>query len=94
MDKEKVLSLAKLARIDISETEADKLSSEFAAILGYVGEVKAMVPAENSHSDENDLPLKNIMREDNAPHESGIYTKELLAQASQHGDYIKVKKIL
>jgi len=40
MDKDKVLSLAKLARIEISDAEAVSLSHEFDAILGYVSEVK------------------------------------------------------
>jgi len=40
MNKEKVLNLAKLARIEIGDSEAENLTREFDAILGYVGEVK------------------------------------------------------
>lgn len=94
MDKEKVLDLAKLARIGISETEAEKLSYEFEAILGYVSEVKSVKPADSS-PDGEERALKNVLREDGEPHEKGIYTDKILEQApSKEGKYFKVKKIL
>ncbi len=93
MDKDKVLGLAKLARIAMSDTEAEKLSNEFEAILRYVGEVKSM--AYDKHTATNDLVLKNVLREDNDPHEPGIYTEQILSQApAREGSYLKVKKIL
>ena len=94
MDKQKVLDLAKLARIEISDDEAESLSNEFDAILSYVGEIKniKVLPLV---SDSQGKTLRNIMREDSNPHESGIYTEKILAQApAREGDYIKVKKIL
>lgn len=100
MDKEKVLNLAKLSRIDISGEEAATLSNEFDAILGYVGEVKnatdnrQLHPAVAGQAADNFL-VKNVMREDGEPHEGGIYTEKLLVEApDREGDYIKVKKIL
>lgn len=92
MDREKVLNLAKLARIEISEVEAINLSHEFDAILGYVGEVKS-VSSRGVNSGVSSVI--NRMREDGNPHESGIYTEKILSQApAREGDYIKVKKIL
>ena len=96
MDKEKVLNLAKLARIEMGEAEAEKLSREFDAILGYVSEVKSMPMANDRHQNilEN-VGVLNVMREDGEPHESGLYTEELLALAPQReGGHIKVKKML
>ncbi len=94
MDKEKVLKLAKLARIKIEDTEAEKLSGEFEAILNYVSEVKA-VSGGTVEKKPSDFPLRNIMREDGEGHESGIYTEKMLSQApSREGNYLKVKKIL
>jgi aspartyl-tRNA(Asn)/glutamyl-tRNA(Gln) amidotransferase subunit C len=91
MDKEKVLNLAKLARIEVSDEEAGALVREFDSILKYVGEIKEVaekVPGTFSS-------VRNIMREDTEPHESGIYTEELLNAAPQReGDYVRVKKIL
>jgi len=40
MDKDNVLKLAKLARIQMPDAEAESLSHEFELILGYVSEVK------------------------------------------------------
>ncbi|MCR4279515.1 MAG: Asp-tRNA(Asn)/Glu-tRNA(Gln) amidotransferase subunit GatC [Candidatus Zambryskibacteria bacterium] len=95
MDKEKVLNLAKLARIDIADSEADRLATEFDAILGYVGEVKEISKADSLQLTADSFVLKNVMREDGEPHEPGIYTEQILSQAPQReGDYLKVKKIL
>ena len=93
MDKEKVLSLAKLARIEIGNEEAENLSHEFDAILNYVGEVKEV--GNLGKFDKEEFSIHNVLREDTNPHEPGIYTEKLLSQApAREGDYIKVKKIL
>lgn len=90
MNKDEVLKLAKLARISVSDTEAESLSHEFDAILKYVGEVK-----EIKGKTKEDFAIKNVFREDSDSHESGIYTEKILAEApSREGNYIKVKKIL
>ena len=96
MDKEKVLSLAKLARIELKDEEAENLTHEFEAILDYVGEVKGVTdnftPPELGGASNT---LRNVFREDKGPHETGIYTKVILEQAPmKEGGYIKVKKIL
>lgn len=94
MDKEKVLNLAKLARIELGDKEAENLTREFAAILDYVGEVKGVTNARHPDKLEN-VGVSNVMRDDAEPHESGLYTKKILEQAPvREGDYIKVKKIL
>lgn len=93
MDKEKVLGLAKLARISLSEDEAEKLSREFEAILGYVSEVRSIKPTDEEG--EPSLYVKNVLRGDSVPHESGIYTEKILNLAPERKDnYFKVKKIL
>ncbi len=96
MDKDKVLALAKLARLDITDAEAEQLSSEFEGILGYVGEVKkAVASTPLSSNEERGRGEVNIMREDNNPHESGIYTDKILEEAPEkEGNYLKVKNIL
>ena len=94
MDREKVLKLANLARIEMDDAEAESLSHEFESILGYVSEVKS-VGVNALKSSKEDLALKNIWREDKDPHESGLYTEKILEQAPEReGDYLKVKKIL
>ena len=94
MNKDKVLDLAKLARVKISDTEAESLSHEFDAILQYVGEVKS-ISTHNPQPTPNNFPIRNVMREDVVGHEPGTYTEILLAAApTREGDYVKVKKIL
>lgn len=96
MDTEKVLNLAKLARVELENGEAEDLSHEFDAILDYVGEVKkADVKGHKSKVNIDKSHLHNVLREDREPHETGLYTKKILEQApSKEGNYIKVKKIL
>ncbi|MFZ2049078.1 MAG: Asp-tRNA(Asn)/Glu-tRNA(Gln) amidotransferase subunit GatC [Minisyncoccia bacterium] len=98
MDKEKVLKLAQLARVGISDYEAETLSNEFGAILDYVGQVKEVsgdvVLGEAGQTKEM-FPHRNMLRDDVDAHESGIYTKEILNNAPQKNEkFIKVKKIL
>lgn len=91
MNKEEVLKLSKLARINISEEEASGLSGEFDSILKYVSDVKGVISTDHSQQVIN----KNIMREDVQSHESRTYTEDILSLAPvREGNYIKVKKIL
>lgn len=95
MDKEKVLHLAKLSRIGLEDVEAERLSSEFEAILKYVSEVKEIATRDEGGPKPENFPIRNVMREDGEPHESGIYTEAIMNQVPQReGDYLKVKKIL
>jgi aspartyl-tRNA(Asn)/glutamyl-tRNA(Gln) amidotransferase subunit C len=94
MNKDEVLKLARLARIEMQDTEADKLSHEFENILGYVAEVKNAVGGE-AKTNKEDLPLRNVMRPDENPHDSGMHTEAILEEAPNSKDgYIVVKKIL
>ncbi|MHB0977863.1 MAG: Asp-tRNA(Asn)/Glu-tRNA(Gln) amidotransferase subunit GatC [Minisyncoccota bacterium] len=100
MNAEEVLKLAKLARIEVSAEEAESLSHEFEAILGYVGQVKKIadhqIPKESPLGpDPKGNSLRNVMREDANPHESGKFSEAVLKNApDREENYIKVKKIL
>lgn len=97
MNAEEVLKLAKLARIGVSAEEAESLSHEFEAILGYVGQVKEIsnLNESNKVNSAENFPLRNVLREDTNPHESGKFSEAILKNApSREGDYINVKKIL
>ena len=95
MDKTEVLKLANLARIKLTDTEAEKLSGEFDSILGYVGEIKEISSQKDISATPEDFSVRNIMREDNEGHERGVFAEKLIAEApeSEKG-YVKVKKIL
>ncbi len=90
---EDVQKLAALARISIEGAELEKFTREFDAILEYVGQLETL-----------DLPkgligekpaLRNVMREDGAPHATGKYTEKLAAQfPAREGDALMVKQII
>ena len=86
-----VRALATLARLEVSDEELSKLESQIPDILSFVEtiqKVSAEAPAAGP-------ALTNVMREDANPHESGIYTEELLSAApSRRGNYVAVKQVL
>ncbi len=88
-DIEKLLNLA---RIEVNPDEKEKLRQDVENILAYVGEVeKASVEIDPAPYPGE---LRNVMREDGEPHQSGIFTESILSQApKREGDYLSVKSI-
>ncbi|MHB1769865.1 MAG: Asp-tRNA(Asn)/Glu-tRNA(Gln) amidotransferase subunit GatC [Minisyncoccota bacterium] len=90
---EEVKKLAALARISISDKELVKFTSEFDAILAYVGQLEALTIAQSSAREKP--PLRNVMRADGEPHKGGAYTEKLAAQfPAREGDALLVKQII
>ena len=84
--------LAGLARIVVSGSEKDVLRHDLGEILAYVSQVKE-VAAELGEKQVG--ALHNVMRADEKPHESGVFTEDLIAAApARSGDRVLVKKIL
>ena len=89
---EDVRKLAALARIDISDAELERFTKEFDSILAYVGQLEKLELHEAAAAKP---PLRNGMREDGEPHESGNYTEKLAsAFPERDGDYLAVKQII
>ena len=90
---EEVKKLAALARLSIPEAKLTAFAAEFDAILSYVSQLEALdVPTD---LDSERPPLRNVMREDDAPHESGVYTEKLVAQFPERaGNALSVKQIV
>jgi aspartyl-tRNA(Asn)/glutamyl-tRNA(Gln) amidotransferase subunit C len=88
-----IKKIAKLARIEINETDEAELATNITDILSYVGSVKKV--ADEAGSPEAG-PVRNVLREDTDPHEPGEYRDALLREApSVDGDgYIVVPPIL
>lgn len=93
METGDIKHLASLARIRISDDEAEDLKEDIASVLEYVSVVSEITT-------EGDLtkkvgPRHNIFRADEITNEPGSYTEDLLAEApNREGNYLKVKKIL
>ncbi len=98
-----VKALARLARLEVSEDELAKLEKEIPSILAFVETIQA-ASAEASASDKSTAgqagapkkaELRNVMRADENPHESGTYTERLLSAApTREGDRIAVKQVI
>jgi len=93
MQLKEIEKLAELARIGLSEEEKQKLLKDAEDILAFVSQVQE-VKTDDSAEARVGVP-HNVLREDENPHESGIYTEALLAQAPDtEKRYVKVKRIL
>ena len=89
-----VRALAALARMEVGEAELEKLEQELPAILAFVETIQA-ASAGSSGEPKKASTLRNVMREDDEPHESGIYTEKLLAQAPATKDgRLVVKQVI
>lgn len=91
MQKEDIGKLAKLSRLSLKEEEKEGFLRDFKSILGYVSEINSVV-AELPEREAGEL--RNVMRADPEPHESGINTDAILSNAPSVQDgFIKVKQV-
>ena len=97
--------LAGLARIAVSDGEKELFRNDLEEILAYVSQIKEVTEGEQLTTDTASRTfdgmqveigeLHNVMREDGEPHDSGMFTEDLIAAApSREGNHVFVKKIL
>lgn len=92
ISREEVAHLAKLARIDMSESELDHLSNELDVILTAVARVSE-VAGEDVVPTSHPLPLLNVFREDEV--RPSLSAQEALSGAPAREDgRFKVPQIL
>ncbi len=85
--------LAKLARIELTAEEKEKLLKEVDPILGYVAQLKEVVSTIDEEKKAGEL--RNVMRSDENPTETGVNTKDIVEDMPNSQDnYLKVEKIL
>lgn len=86
-----IQALAKLARLEVSSEELQKLEREIPDILTFVQTIEkasANAPVENP-------TLRNVLRADENPHESGAFTETLLKAApTREGNRFAVKQVI
>lgn len=93
MTKEEILHLGRLARIRLTDAEAEALQTDISNILGYVSEINDIVA--DASLTKQVGPRHNVLRADEVTNEPGVYTERLhAAMPETHGRYLKVKKIL
>ena len=85
--------LAKLARIELTQEEKEKLLKEIDPILGYVAQLKEVVSVVGEEKKAGEL--RNVVRVDENATETGKNTKDIVADMpDSQDDYLKVEKIL
>lgn len=86
-----IRALAQLSRLEVSDAEVAKLEQELPSIVAFVETIQKV----DISSAQANRTLRNVMRADADPHESGIYTEELLSAAPhREGDRIAVKQVV
>ena len=92
MELSDIKKLSELCRIEMSEAEQEKILKEMDSILCFVNQIQE---PKIDITERDAGELRNVMREDGEPHESGKYTKDILREAPKvRGGYVEVKKIL
>ena len=88
-----VKGLVALARLQVDEAEEIKLQKDLESILGYVDELKAFDATVNTSL--TTALVKNVVRADIDPNQTGEQTTTLLAETPATKDnYVQVKKIM
>ncbi|MEY4163111.1 MAG: hypothetical protein RLZZ79_63 [Actinomycetota bacterium] len=92
ISREDVANLAKLARIDMNDSELDHLASELSVILDAVARVQE-VAGEDVPATSHPLPLTNVFRPD-ANRPSLLPEEALYGAPAQEEQRFKVPQIL
>jgi len=89
--KVNVKALADLARLEVSDAEIAKLEKEIPDILKFVEQIQAVSGELKTTSPD----LRNVMRADDSPIESGTYTEKLIKAApAQKDNRVVVKQVV
>lgn len=92
LEKKDIEKLASLSRIEVKEEEKGILLKDLESILGYVSEIQEVVIGS---VEPKEGKLHNVMREDENPHGSGLFSEDIMNNIPDKKDgYVKVKKIL
>jgi aspartyl-tRNA(Asn)/glutamyl-tRNA(Gln) amidotransferase subunit C len=93
LQRDDILKLAQLARLDLTDEEIDEYKSELSAILGYVEQLQS-VDVGNLKPTNQVTGLENVYREDEII-DYGYDPKDLLSNVpSVKDNQIKVKRVL
>jgi aspartyl-tRNA(Asn)/glutamyl-tRNA(Gln) amidotransferase subunit C len=93
LTRDDVFKLARLARLTITEEEADKYRVELSEILKYVEQLQS-ADVEGLEPTTQVTGLKNVMREDEVA-DYGVSPDDLLKIAPETEDrHVKVKRMI
>jgi aspartyl-tRNA(Asn)/glutamyl-tRNA(Gln) amidotransferase subunit C len=94
ISREMVQKIAGLARLELTDSEIEKMQQDLAEILGYIDTLNE-VDVTNIKPTSHSLPVFNVMRPDVAEEIGKGELDNLLNQAPEkENSYYKVKEIL
>ena len=89
---EEVEHVARLARLDLSEPEKERIRSQLDAILTYIDKLRRL-NTDNVEPTSHAIPMVNVMREDEL--RPCLPREEMLANAPEReGDFVRVPRII
>jgi len=84
--------VARLARLDLSPAEKERMQRELDGILSYIDKLRAL-PTEGVEPTSHAVPMTNVMREDVS--RPSFPQEEMLANApARSGELFRVPKII
>ncbi|HYM13965.1 MAG TPA: Asp-tRNA(Asn)/Glu-tRNA(Gln) amidotransferase subunit GatC [Dehalococcoidia bacterium] len=92
LDRDLVLHIAKLARVELTESELDVFSTQLSEILAHFGVLNA-VDTDGVEPTAHTLPLTNVMADDVARPSLPQDAVLALAPATEDG-YLRVRAVL
>jgi len=94
MNRDDILKLGELSRIDLQAEEIPVLEAELSAVVSYVSVVQDIAADINTSAPQVGA-LYNVMREDEVTNEPDQYTEDILREMpATRGRHMLVKKIL
>ena len=95
LSKEEVLKIAKLARLELTETEVQKMQKDLSSILDYFNLLKKVDTSKVSLENNEILDIEKVTRKDVLiPQNREVAQKLVQLAPDKKDDYIKVKAIL
>ncbi len=93
LSKEEVLHIAKLARINLSQKEIEKMQKDLSLILDYVAKINTL-KLEKVEPTSHTIEIRNQFREDVAK-EQGKETVQKIIEAAplKEKGFIKIKSV-
>ena len=92
IDKAQVRKVAKLARLELADSEIEEFTVQLSAILDYVEKMNELDTTDVEPL-AHCLPISNVFRNDSI--KASLGTEKTLANAPQRdGEFFKVPKIL
>ncbi|MBP9757918.1 MAG: aspartyl/glutamyl-tRNA amidotransferase subunit C [Candidatus Pacebacteria bacterium] len=86
-----IRALARLARVEIADSEVESLEKELPNILSFVESIQNITVA----GETKGLGLHNVLRDDTNPIEGGLFSERLLNAAPvRDGDRIAVQQVI